>query len=325
MNYRRLGSAGLKVSELSLGAWVTYGGQVGEDVALKCMSAAREAGVNFFDNAETYSHGNAEIVMGNVIKKLGWRREDIVVSSKVFWGGQGPNDMGLSRKHVYEGCRNSLKRLQLDYLDLFFCHRSDPNTPIEETVRAMDDLVHQGKVLYWGTSEWSAAEIMRAHAIAREYGLTPPQMEQPQYNMLHRERVEKEYLPLYREIGLGTTVWSPLSFGLLSGKYNEGVPSGTRATLKDYEWLRESVTNPQNIEKVKKLQPIAKELGCTSAQLALAWCLRNPNVSTAITGATKPEQVVENMKAPEFVSKLTTAVLERIEAVLGTKPELEED
>jgi voltage-dependent potassium channel beta subunit len=325
MNYRRLGRAGLKVSELSLGAWVTYGGQVGEDVALKCMSAARDAGVNFFDNAETYSHGNGEIVMGNVIKKLGWRREDIVVSSKVFWGGEGPNDLGLSRKHVYEACRNSLKRLQLDYLDLFFCHRSDPNTPIEETVRAMDDLVHQGKVLYWGTSEWSAAEIMRAHAIAREYGLTPPQMEQPQYNMLHRERVEKEYLPLYREIGLGTTIWSPLSFGLLSGKYNDGVPSGTRATLKGYEWLRESVTNPENIEKVKKLQPIAKELGCTSAQLALAWCLRNPNVSTVITGATKPEQVVENMKAPEFVSKFTTDVLEKIEVVLGTKPQLEEE
>ena len=226
MNYRRLGSAGLKVSELSLGAWVTYGGQVGEDAALKCMSAAYDAGVNFFDNAEAYAAGNAEKVMGNVLKKMGWPRESFIVSSKVFWGGEGPNDRGLSRKHIYEACRRSLKRLQLDYLDLFFCHRPDPNTPIEETVRAMDDLVHQGLILYWGTSEWNAADIMRAYAIAREQHLTPPQMEQPQYNMLHRDRVEKEYLPLYREIGLGTTIWSPLASGLLTGKYNKGIPQG---------------------------------------------------------------------------------------------------
>ena len=325
MNYRRLGSAGLKISELSLGAWITYGGQVGEDVALKCMAAAYDAGVNFFDNAEAYARGNAETVMGNVIKKLGWRRESIIVSSKVFWGGDGPNDQGLSRKHIYEACRNSLRRLQLDYLDLFFCHRPDPNTPIEETVRAMDDLIHQGKVLYWGTSEWSAAGIMRAHAIAREYGLTPPQMEQPQYNMFHRERVEKEYLPLYREIGLGATIWSPLASGVLSGKYNDGIPPNTRATLKGYEWLREYVITPQNIEKVKKLQAIAKELDCTTAQLALAWCLKNPNVSTVITGATRAEQVVENMKGAEVVSKLTSDVLERIEAVLCNRPQFEED
>jgi len=325
MNYRRLGNAGLKLSELSLGAWITYGGQVGEDVALKCMSAAYDAGVNFFDNAEAYAGGNAEIVMGNVIKKLGLRRESIIVSSKVFWGGEGPNDLGLSHKHIYEACRNSLKRLQLDYLDLFYCHRPDPNTPIEETVRAMDNLVHQGKVLYWGTSEWSAADIMRAHAIARQYGLAPPQMEQPQYNMLHRDRVEKEYLPLYREIGLGTTIWSPLASGLLSGKYNDGIPPGTRATLKGYEWLREYVITPQNIEKVKKLQAIAKELGCTVAQLGLAWCLKNPNVSTVITGASRAEQVVENMKAPEVVPKLSSDVMERIEVILGNKPQLEED
>jgi len=325
MNYRRLGNAGLKISELSLGAWITYGGQVGEDVALKCMSAAYDAGVNFFDNAEAYAQGNAEIVMGNVIKKLELRRESIIVSSKVFWGGEGPNDRGLSRKHIYEACRNSLKRLQLDYLDLFFCHRPDPNTPIEESVRGMDDLIHQGKILYWGTSEWSAADIMRAHAIAREYGLTPPQMEQPQYNMLHRDRVEKEYLPLYREIGLGTTIWSPLASGLLSGKYDNGIPQGTRATLKGYEWLREYVITPQNIEKVKKLQVIAKELGTTMAQLGLAWCLKNPNVSTVITGASRPEQVVENMKAPEVVPKISSDVMERIETILGNKPQLEED
>ena len=322
MNYNRLGSAGIRLSELSLGAWVTYGGQVGEDVALQCMSKAYELGVNFFDNAEAYAHGNAEVVMGNVIKKLRWKREDIVVSSKVFWGGHGPNDQGLSRKHVYEACRRSLKRLQLDYLDLFFCHRPDPNTPIEETVRAMDDLVHQGLVLYWGTSEWSAAEIMRAHSLARELGLTPPQMEQPQYNMLHRDRVEKEYLPLYREIGMGTTIWSPLASGLLTGKYNEGIPEGTRAALEGYGWIKEQILTPSNIAKVKALQSLAKELGCTMAQLALAWARRNPNVSTVITGATTPDQVEENVRSLEYISSLTDDVLERIEGILQNKPDL---
>jgi voltage-dependent potassium channel beta subunit len=322
LNYRRLGSAGIKLSELSLGAWVTYGGQVGEDVATKCMSKAYELGVNFFDNAEAYAHGNAEVVMGNVIKKLGWKREDIVVSSKAFWGGHGPNDEGLSRKHIYEACRRSLKRLQLDYLDLFFCHRPDPDTPIEETVRAMDDLVHQGLVLYWGTSEWSGAEIMRAHGIAKELGLTPPQMEQPQYNMLHRERVEKEYLPLYREIGLGTTTWSPLLSGLLSGKYNKGIPPGTRASLEGYGWLKENVITPENVAKVRALEPVAKELGCTMAQIALAWARRNENVSTVITGATRPEQVEENMQSLNYVSALTSDVLGRIDAILGNKPNL---
>lgn len=322
MNYRKLGSAGIRLSELSLGAWVTYGGQVGEDMATRCMSKAFELGVNFFDNAEAYASGNAEIVMGNVIRKLGWKRSDMVISSKVFWGGDGPNDEGLSRKHIYEACRKSLKRLQLDYLDLFFCHRPDPNTPIEETVRAMDDLVHQGFVLYWGTSEWSAAEIMRAHAIARELGMTPPQMEQPEYHMLHRNRVEKEYLPLYREIGLGTTTWSPLASGLLTGKYNKGIPPGTRAALEGYGWLREEVITPQNIAKVEALEPIAKELGCTMAQLALAWARKNDNVSTVITGATKPEQVKENMGSLDYVSALTGDVMERVEEVLKNKPDL---
>ena len=321
MRYRRLGGAGIKLSELSLGAWVTYGGQVGEEAAKSCMAAAYQYGVNFYDNAEAYAHGNAEIVMGNVIKKLGWKREDIVISSKVFWGGQGPNDEGLSRKHIYEACRRSLKRLQLDYLDLFFCHRPDPATPIEETVRAMDDLIHQGLILYWGTSEWTAADIMRAHGLARELGLTPPQMEQPQYNMLNRERVEKEYLPLYREIGLGTTTWSPLASGLLSGKYNEGIPPGSRGSLNGYGWLREQVITPENIKKVRKLEPIAKELGCTLAQLALAWARRNENVSTVITGATHPDQVKENVASLEFVSALTDDVMERIEGVLQNRPD----
>jgi voltage-dependent potassium channel beta subunit len=325
MNYRRLGQAGLKISELSLGSWVTYGEQVGEDVALKCMSAARDSGVNFFDNAEAYGAGNAEIVMGNVIKKLDWRREDIVVSSKVFWGGEGPNDNGLSRKHIIEGCRNSLRRLQLDYLDLFYCHRPDPNTPIEETVRAMDDLVRQGKVLYWGTSEWSGVDIMRAYGLARELGLTPPQMEQPEYNMLHRDRVEKVYLSLYREIRLGITTYSPLSSGLLSGKYNDGIPPGTRAALPGYEWLRKAVITPENIEKVRRLRPIAHDIGCTTAQLAIAWCLRYPNVSTVITGATRPEQVRENMGAVEISNKLDEGTLNRIEEILGNKPVFEEN
>jgi voltage-dependent potassium channel beta subunit len=321
MNYRRLGGAGIKVSELSLGAWVTYGNQVGEAMAAKCMSKAFELGVNFFDNAEAYAHGEAETVMGNVIKKLGWSRNDFIVSSKVFWGGHGPNDTGLSRKHVYEACRRSLRHLQLDYLDLFFCHRPDPDTPIEETVRAMDDLVHQGLILYWGTSEWSAAEIMRAHGLARELGLTPPQMEQPQYNMLHRERVEKEYLPLYREIGLGTTTWSPLASGLLTGKYNKGVPTGTRAALPNYEWMKEQILTPANIAKTKALEPFAKELGCTMAQLALAWARRNDDVSTVITGATRPQQVEENVKSLEYVPALTDKVMERIEGVLQNKPD----
>jgi len=300
---------------------VTYGGQVGEDVALKCMDAAHDAGVNFFDNAEAYAHGNAEVVMGNVFKKMEWPRESFVVSSKVFWGGEGPNDRGLSRKHIFEACNRSLKRLQVDYLDLFFCHRPDPNTPIEETVRAMDDLIHQGKVLYWGTSEWNASDIMRAYGLAKELGMAPPQMEQSQYNMFHRERVELEYVSLYQEIGLGTTIWSPLASGLLSGKYSSGIPAGSRATLEGYEWLKERVLSPQGIQKTKELEPIAKELECTLAQLALAWCLKNPNVSTVITGASKPEQVVENMKAVEVAPKLNLDVMGRIENVLGNKPE----
>jgi len=294
---------------------------VGEEVTLKCMSAAYDAVVNFFDNAEAYAHGNAEVVMGNVFKKLGWPRESFVVSSKVFWGGDGPNDKGLSRKHIFEACNRSLRRLQLDYLDLYYCHRPDPNTPIEETVRAMDDLVHRGKILYWGTSEWTAPDIMRAYGVARELGLTPPQMEQPQYNMVHRDRVEMEYLPLYREIGLGTTIWSPLASGLLSGKYSEGTPAGSRATLEGYEWLRERILSPQRIEKTLQLEPIAEELDCTLAQLAIAWCLKNPNVSSVITGASKPEQVVENMKAVDVAPKLTAGIKERIDTILGNKPQ----
>ena len=316
MRYRRLGRTGLKLSELSLGAWVTYGDQVGDDVALECMTAAYDAGVNFFDNAETYGGGEAEITMGKVLRQVGWRRESFVVSTKIFWGGEGPNDKGLSHKHVIEGLHGALRRLQLEYVDLAFCHRPDPDTPIEETVRAWDILVRQGKVFYWGTSEWSADDVLRAHQIATENGLTPPVMEQPQYNMFVRERVEKEYRPLYEKLGLGTTVWSPLASGLLSGKYNDGIPKGTRLDLPNMAWLKELVLVDDRLAKVRKLAGVAKELGCTPAQMALAWCLKNPHVSTVITGASKKQQVAENLKALDVVELLGDAVMGRIERVL---------
>lgn len=320
MEYRRLGRSGLQVSALSLGAWVTYGGQVGEQVAEECMTAAYEAGVNFFDNAEGYAEGNAEVVMGNVIKKKGWRREDLVVSTKIFWGGKGPNDTGLSHKHVIEGVNNALKRFQLDYVDLVFCHRPDSETPIEETVRAMDQVIKQGKAFYWGTSEWSAAEIALADGIARQYGLTPPTMEQPQYNMFHRERFEKEYAPIYKYLGYGTTIWSPLASGLLTGKYNDGIPADSRANLEGYEWLKQGITE-EKIAKVKQLKTVADELGASLAQLGLAWCLKNPNVSTVITGASRASQVGENMKALDVAAKLSDDVMAKIEEILGNKPE----
>ena len=328
MEYRFLGRSGLKVSALSLGAWVTYGGQVGEQTASECMSAAYETGVNFFDNAEAYAKGNAETVMGAAIKKMGWKRSDLVLSTKIFWGGDGPNDSGLSRKHLIEGTHASLKRLQTEYVDLIFCHRPDLYTPIEETVWTMHQIIQQGKACYWGTSEWSAQQIVEAHGIARREHLIPPLMEQPEYNMFHRQRVEKEYARLYAEFGLGTTIWSPLDSGLLTGKYNQGIPEGTRVSLKGYDWLRkyfESDEAKANIEKVKELMPVAADLGCTMAQLAIAWCLTNPNVSTVITGASRREQVIENMKALEVVKKLNVEVLERIESILNNKPEPESD
>jgi voltage-dependent potassium channel beta subunit len=324
MEYRHLGSSGLQVSALSLGAWVTYGGQVGEEVAQECMAAAYDAGVNFFDNAEAYAAGKAEIVMGHVLKKMGWKRSDLVISTKIFWGGKGPNDRGLSRKHILEGLDASLQRLQLDYVDLLFCHRPDPRTPIEETVRAMTHVIHQGKVLYWGTSEWSADQLLEAFLVARQEHLIPPQMEQPQYHMFHRERVEKEYARLYRTMGLGTTIWSPLASGLLTGKYNDGIPDGSRMSTPGYEWLRDLVLGEEGqkrIEKTRRLAPLAADLGCSLAQLALAWCLKSPYVSTVITGASKAVQVEENMNALNVVPKLTQEVVDRIEAILENKPE----
>ena len=319
MQYRRLGASGLKVSELSFGSWVTYGNQMGADLARECMAAAHDAGVNFFDNAEVYARGQSETLMGEALRKLGWRRSSYIVSTKFFWGlNDGPNEKNtLNRKYLMQAIDASLTRFGLDCVDLVFCHRADPDTPIEETVVAMHDIITAGKALYWGTSEWTAAEIMSAWQIAERHHLHKPVMEQPQYNLLHRERVEEEYTRLYADIGLGTTIWSPLASGLLTGKYNEGIPAGSRGTVKGYEWLAERLSDQASIAKVKKLAPVAADLGCTLAQMSLAWCLKNPNVSTAITGASRPEQVRENMKALDVVPKLTPEVLARIDGILG--------
>ncbi len=323
MEYRFLGKSGLKVSALSFGAWVTFGAQITDDTAFECMTAAYEQGVNFFDNAEVYANGKAETVMGNIIRRTGWKRSDLVVSTKIYWGGDGPNDSGLSRKHIMEGIDASLKRLQMDYVDLLFCHRPDIFTPIEETVWAMNQVINRGKAFYWGTSEWNAQQITEAYGVARREHLIPPLMEQPEYNMFHRERVEREYEPLYKEIGLGTTIWSPLASGMLTGKYSLGIPKDSRVNTDGYDWLRKKFVDEEGkkrIEIVNQLMPIANDLGCTMAQMAIAWCLKNPNVSTVITGASRRDQVVENMKALDIVEKLTPEVMEKIEATLNNRP-----
>jgi voltage-dependent potassium channel beta subunit len=318
MNYRRLGASGLKISELSFGSWVTYGNQLGEAPARECMAAAFDAGVNFFDNAEVYAKGQSETIMGAALKRMGWRRSAYIVSTKFYWGlNDSPNEKGtLNRKYLMQAIDASLRRLDLDYVDLVFCHRADPQTPIEETVHAMHDMITAGKALYWGTSEWSAAEIAAAWHIADRHHLHKPVTEQPQYNLLHRERVEKEYARLYGDIGLGTTVWSPLASGLLTGKYNDGIPPGTRGTLKGYEWLAERFSDEARLAVVRRLAPIAVDLGCTLAQMSLAWCLKNPRVSTVITGASNAAQVTENVKALDVVPRLTPDVMARIEAAL---------
>jgi voltage-dependent potassium channel beta subunit len=324
MKYRRLGNAGLKVSELSFGSWLTFGNQIADELAEGLMRKCYENGVNFFDNAEGYARGRSELVMGKILEKVGWPRDTWLISSKVFFGAaeepQKPNQYGLSRKHVFEACHAALRRLRVDYLDLFFCHRPDPETPIEETVRVMSDLIAQGKVLYWGTSEWSAQEIMQAVTIARQYNLVPPTMEQPQYSLLVRERVEKEYARLYSEIGLGTTIWSPLASGLLTGKYNDGIPKETRLGFESNEWLREYVVSDEKIAKVKALAAVAADLGISQAVLAIAWCLKNPHVSTVILGASKESQLAETLTASEAAEKLTPDALEKIEQILQNKP-----
>ncbi len=319
MNYRHLGRAGIRVSELSLGSWVTFGNQADVDRAVEIMAAAYDYGVNFFDNAEVYAGGRAEEIMGEALKRLGWRRGSYLVSTKFYWGlYDNVNERNtLNRKRLIEGINGSLKRLGLEYVDIIFCHRPDPTTPIEETVWAMHNIIEWGKALYWGTSEWSAAEIVAAIEIAERHHLHKPITEQPQYNLFERQRVEKEYARLFKDYGYGATTWSPLASGLLSGKYLQGIPEGSRASLPGYEWLRDSILHPQRLEKVRALQPIASELGCTLSQLAIAWCLKNPNISTVITGASRVEQVHENMRALEVVEKLTQDVMQRIEAVFG--------
>lgn len=324
MEYRRLGKSGLQVSALSFGSWLTFGNQISDKTADKLMGIAYDAGVNFFDNAEGYAEGKSEIVMGNILKGHGWDRDTFVVSSKVFFGAQnkGPNQMGLSRKHVIEACNAALKRLQVDYLDLYFCHRPDKNTPIAETVFAMNTLLQQGKILYWGTSEWSAVEIMEAIAVAKQYSLIGPTMEQPQYNLIERNKLENEYLHLFREHGLGTTIWSPLASGLLSGKYTTGDTKNTRLELKGMNWLKDKVLAEQNMKKVVGLQQLANQMNLPLAKLSLAWCLKNSNVSTVILGATKAEQLKENLTVLEVVPLLTDKVMEDIEEIMGTKPVL---
>lgn len=320
MKYRHLGRSGLKVSALSYGSWVTFGDQIDTDRAAECMQIAYDHGVNFFDNAEAYSGGQSEVMMGNIIQEKGWDRTDLVLSTKIFWGGDGPNDEGLSRKHVIEGAMAALDRLQTDYVDLVFCHRPDVETPIEETVRAMSYLVNQGYAFYWGTSEWSAQQIRHAYEVARRENLVPPTMEQPQYNMFHRDRVEREYSFLYDDIGLGTTIWSPLASGILTGKYNDGIPEDSRLATAGYEWLQDQVLVEEQLEKVRQLSSVADDLDCSTAQLALAWCLQNPNVSTVITGASKPHQVEENMQAIEVVDQIDEDVRGQIESILDNKP-----
>jgi voltage-dependent potassium channel beta subunit len=326
MQYRRLGNSGLKLSALSYGSWVTFSFQLDVAAATDCMKLAYDAGVNFFDNAEVYAQGESERIMGRTLREMGWGRDTYCVSSKVFWGGQLPTQRGLSRKHVHDACHAALKRLQVDYLDLFFCHRPDIETPIEETVRAMHDLVAQGKVLYWGTSEWSAQQIQEAWGVARRNGLTPPTMEQPQYHMLHRDRVEREYLPLYEGIGLGTTIWSPLASGLLTGKYADGIPEGSRMALPEYGWLREQVLESEqgrsNLARANEVVAVAREMGVSPAGLAIAWCLKNPRVSTVILGASTSDQLKENLGALEILPLLTDEIMQRLETILRNRPEL---
>lgn len=322
MEYKRLGKSGLQVSRLSLGSWLTFGKQIGNNIAEDLMELAYDNGVNFFDNAEIYSRGQSEIVMGEILKKKGWARDTYIVSSKAFFGagGQLPTQKGLNRKHLVEACEAALKRLQVDYLDLYFCHRPDKQTPISETVWTMHNLIQQGKILYWGTSEWSAQEIMEAHAVAQQYNLIGPTMEQPQYNMMHRDKVEVEYSQIYETYGLGTTIWSPLGSGILTGKYNDGMPEETRLSMDGLEWLKDRNLVDENLAKVRKLTDFAKELGTTMPKLAIAWTLKNDNVSTAILGASKTSQLKETLTALDDVEKLTPDVMERIEELLDNAP-----
>ncbi len=324
MEYRRMGKTGLKLSVLSYGSWVTFSKQVDDSASDRLMGLAYDNGINFFDNAEAYEGGRSEEMMGRVLTKKNWDRTSYCISSKAFFGLHGkqnkPNQNGLSRKHLTEACNAALRRLQADYLDLFFCHRPDPETPMEEIVWTMNILLQQGKILYWGTSEWSAEEILEAHAVAKELSLIGPAMEQPQYNLFERTKMERDYLPVFSNIGMGTTIWSPLASGLLSGKYNHGIPEGSRLALENYAWLKERMMQDEKLEKVQKLERVAKELDASLATLAIAWCIRNPNVTTAILGATKESQLTENLGAIEVCAKLTPAIMDEIDGIMGSKP-----
>lgn len=328
MEYRQLGKSGLFVSALSFGSWVTFANQVHDDSGEAMLRCAYEAGVNFFDNAEVYAQGESENIMGRALKKLGFQRDTFCVSSKVFWGGPKPTQRGLNRKHIFDACHDAMKRLQVDYLDMYFCHRPDIHTPIEETVRAMSDLVTQGKVMYWGTSEWSASQIARAHAAAKDMNLVGPTMEQPQYNLFVRDKVEGDYAELYDSVGLGTTIWSPLASGILTGKYADGIPDDSRMNLPGFEWLRKRVESEEGrdrIEKAGKLGAIARELGMSLTDLALAWCLKNPHVSTVILGASRLSQLEDNLQVLPKVALLTDDVMEQIETIVDNKPKTTPD
>lgn len=319
-----MGKTGLQLSMLSYGSWVTFHKQIDESIADELMGIAYDNGVNFFDNAEVYAAGESEKLMGRVLKKKNWDRTSYTVSSKAFFGWRGkknkPNQTGLSRKHLTEACHEALQRLQVDYLDIFFCHRPDKNVPIEEVVWTMNILLQQGKILYWGTSEWGAAEIMEAHRVAAQYGLIGPSVEQPQYNLLERDKMEREFLMIFKTVGMGTTIWSPLASGLLTGKYNDGIPEGSRFALEGFDWLKDRWMVEDKLARVRQLTEVANELGTTTATLSIAWCVANPNVTTAILGATKKEQLEENLKAIEVLHKLTPEVLERIDTIIQTKP-----
>jgi voltage-dependent potassium channel beta subunit len=324
MLYRKMGNTGLQLSVLSFGSWVTFAKQFQDKTADQLMGYAYDNGINFFDNAEVYSRGDSERLMGKVLSKKKWDRTSYTVSSKVFFGHRGennrPNQTGLSRKHVMEACHEALERLQVEYLDLFFCHRPDKNTPIAEVVRTMNTLIQQGKIFYWGTSEWSAAEIVEAHAVAKDLRLEGPAVEQPQYNLFHREKMENEYSTVFNNFGMGTTIWSPLASGVLTGKYNNGVPKNSRLDVKGFEWLRDRELNEARIKKVIKLETVAKKLGCSLATLSIAWCIKNENVTTAILGATKKEQLKENLEALNVLPLLTAEVMQKIEEIVQTKP-----
>lgn len=328
MEYRYMGKTGLQLSVLSFGSWVSFHKQIDDSMADELMGIAYDHGVNFFDNAEVYALGESENMMGRVLKKKNWDRTSYTVSSKAFWGWRGtankPNQTGLSRKHLVEACHEALQRLQMEYLDLFFCHRPDKGTPIVETVWTMHNLIQQGKILYWGTSEWSGVEIMEAHRVANQYGLIGPSMEQPQYNLLERNKMENEFLMVFKTVGMGTTIWSPLASGLLSGKYNDGIPEGSRFGLTGFDWLKDRWMKDDMLNKVKGLAALAKELGISMAELSIAWCIKNPNVTTAILGATKKEQLLENLKAAKAVEKLDATVMQQIEDIVQTKPVLPE-